>query len=660
MKKKNLYLFLAVALAFVFAGCSQDALMSEDSGTGANTSKDAVYMNVTVQLPVGAGGTRSNTTDESQSNDGNEVGKDYENSVSSLLLVLADKDNGFIGCAEKSEGAFKKGADGTLSAVQSISKSVLSSYYGDGGALTAAESKINVFVFCNPTLALKDALKNVSTGDKTWCDAVCSINEAPDGTCDNATIWGGANHKGGFLMSSFELAEKSMPTKFSDWDNFTSADKPFQFSGNNTSPSINNQGAIKVERSVARFDFKDGSNDGLGANTYQVVKDAGGSPVMNIQLIKMALVNMSKNFYYLRRVSDDGLGKSDDNNFTLCGNEHGATGGNSKANYVVDTDAQEKYNFTKEIGTADFYKNHFNFCLGNGGNTTWTIDPTARGQWYTSSIDDVLNGEDDNDDSWNNEKNKGDYKIWRYVTENTIPGVGKQQNGISTGIVFKGKMIVPKGVTGTLADAIQNAKGDPNNDPILYVYGNEIFVTWKEVRARALELGEGDPLYRAVFGNPTNKPVAEKAAGEGTNAVDAVYSNDDNSADYKWDQWKNMDSGNATKLTAFKDAARTALFTLYQSSNEGDGPGYYCYYFYWNRHNDNGNNGVMGPMEFAVVRNNVYKLAVTKINKLGHPRVTENDPDPEDPENPDEKGDVYLSVSVKVLPWVVRINNIEF
>ena len=65
-------------------------------------------------------------------------------------------------------------------------------------------------------------------------------------------------------------------------------------------------------------------------------------------------------------------------------------------------------------------------------------------------------------------------------------------------------------------------------------------------------------------------------------------------------------------------------------------------------------------MEFAVVRNNVYKLAVTKINRLGHPRLSENDPDPENPDKPDESDDVYLKLSVQVLPWVVRVNNIEF
>ena len=43
---------------------------------------------------------------------------------------------------------------------------------------------------------------------------------------------------------------------------------------------------------------------------------------------------------------------------------------------------------------------------------------------------------------------------------------------------------------------------------------------------------------------------------------------------------------------------------------------YEMYYCYWNRHNDNNDPNLMGPMEFAVVRNNVYKLMVNKINNI--------------------------------------------
>ena len=77
----------------------------------------------------------------------------------------------------------------------------------------------------------------------------------------------------------------------------------------------------------------------------------------------------------------------------------------------------------------------------------------------------------------------------------------------------------------------------------------------------------------------------------------------------------------------------------------------------------------MGIMEFAVVRNNVYKLAVDKISRFGHPTPPdpsnpdpdpEPDPDPVDPDDPDESVNYYFNVTVKVLPWTVRINNIEF
>ena len=68
----------------------------------------------------------------------------------------------------------------------------------------------------------------------------------------------------------------------------------------------------------------------------------------------------------------------------------------------------------------------------------------------------------------------------------------------------------------------------------------------------------------------------------------------------------------------------------------------------------------MGPMEFAVVRNNVYKLAVTKLSRIGHPQDPKNDPEVPTPNTPDEFGDVYITVTCTTLPWVVRENTIEF
>ena len=80
-----------------------------------------------------------------------------------------------------------------------------------------------------------------------------------------------------------------------------------------------------------------------------------------------------------------------------------------------------------------------------------------------------------------------------------------------------------------------------------------------------------------------------------------------------------------------------------------------CYYTYWIRHIDNQNNTEMGPMEFAVVRNNYYQMEISSVKGIGDYKPI--DPNPE---TPDEEVDSYLDVKVKVLPWIVRKNKIDF
>lgn len=95
-------------------------------------------------------------------------------------------------------------------------------------------------------------------------------------------------------------------------------------------------------------------------------------------------------------------------------------------------------------------------------------------------------------------------------------------------------------------------------------------------------------------------------------------------------------------------------FIAYAPETGADGQNhYYSYYYYYNRHNDNGQPNAMGAMEFATVRNNIYKIKVDNVLRFGVPADT-----PPDPWTPDETPDVYFKVSVRVLDWVVRINNI--
>ena len=59
-------------------------------------------------------------------------------------------------------------------------------------------------------------------------------------------------------------------------------------------------------------------------------------------------------------------------------------------------------------------------------------------------------------------------------------------------------------------------------------------------------------------------------------------------------------------------------------------------------------------MEFAIVRNNIYSLAVSNIKSIGDAVVN---PDP-DVDNESEVG--YIEVTANILPWIVRYNDIEF
>ena len=317
-------------------------------------------------------------------------------------------------------------------------------------------------------------------------------------------------------------------------------------------------GSHTVERSMARFDYK-AKNAG---NVY----DMGAG--LSLTLTDAALINQSKAHYVFRRVTT-----SDTDNTPVVG------GIETPNNWVIDTDWASK---TKE---------GFNAQLEAPANWSWTS---------LSSL-----STDDNYD--------GDYKIWCYAKENTIPGIDAQKHNVSTGVVFKAQITAGDGAS----DAVKTAMTAGNR---IYVFNNKLYGAWSDVKTAA-EAGT-DATLQAAYNQ-----AAAKIAAPATEPAGA-------------------------------DAA-AAGFTGY-SPKDGK---YYAYYYYWNRHNDNLDPYKMGIMEYAVVRNNVYKLCVDSISKFGHPdptNPTDPDPDPVKPNDPDESVNYYFTVTVKVLPWTVRINNIEF
>ena len=560
--KRWSYLFMAMGIATAFSACSDEVDLSTNNGGSTEESTSQVFMQFSLELPAVS---RSSTTSDDDDDDyvssdaGVEIGKDYENQVSEVLVVITDAtDDKFI-AGSTVTNLIPTGNNTTY--VVPFNTNKLVDYAGD---------PVNIYVYCNPTSELKDKLKKEEDID---VDASYTLTSATDETIWSITKGTTDNEKiGHFLMTNADDDyERTLPANL---DNYKVESNPFDLK------------TIKVERAAARFDYK----SSVANETYTLMEDENGDPEVTITLTDMALVNLSKEFYYLRRVSADGTST----NATIGGTE-------TNTNYVVDTDYEWKGKYSEE--TTDKASHFFYVYNPNSASTT---------DYAWTSISSLTS--EDNDESWNsgenaNDKRKG-YKIWRYATENTIPAqVSNQKKGITTGVVFKGE----------IQGATEDMKTLLNGTNIVYVFDNILWGTWDNVKTAA-EAKESD---KTTLSNPSLAAAYNEATKNDYTDVKAV----------------------AAGFTIFKPNADKKYEVLY---------------YYWNRHNDNKNNGSMGPMEFAVVRNNVYKLSVTGVNKFGHPTNPGDDPDPENPEDPDEEDDVYFKVAVEVLPWVVRINDIEF
>ncbi|MCH5247983.1 MAG: Mfa1 fimbrilin C-terminal domain-containing protein [Muribaculaceae bacterium] len=701
--------FLSLALASIaMVSCSEDKLSNpEDSpvvnGSSGNSGK-TVYITTGLTLPNGKF-SRSGTEDpddiagtgndqtNSDANPDFEYGHTYENEVNNVILVFTNKANKYISHsvipAINQSPAQGQKFDFQLTA--SISYDALETAYEKGDLGGASDTIVHVYAFCNYTSRMYERFQDLGLTKSDdakrtqWINWEGIVEEDPSPAWEKPSVINTIWSKNSFTMTNAEVKDLKFPSSMAVWDNHTDQNNPYKV--NDSGDQDQALTPIVVERVAARIDFKDGSPDPEAKpNTYPIkvytklpTTNADGSTnndgvlknFYSIKLTRMSLVNMNKNYYYLRRVSNDGT----NNNSTVGGTE-------TSVNYVVDYNWQAKSEYTIDVTNADKV---FNFPLYEVTNDTADVR-YARSQWYSNDIVDILSN-DAEGDTWGTTSN---YKIWRYVTENTIPSAEQQTSIMTTGIVFKGSIIpgddmnestVSQTVKTALEKAKENNQGDMPEELVnLYDYQNILYGSVQEIIDSALVSGANSPLYNKIYRilrhwklqDDEKTYIYDEDELDGL-TVEAAHEILDPNGDKKDEFDIDFSVQNKTSLSDEvpykndKDGQFMALcaqndITVFIASNEQDtdGWGYYCYYIYWNRHNDNAKSSKMGTMEFATVRNNVYKLSVTNIGKFGHPRNTEFDPDPVDPDDPDEDASAYISVKVEVLPWVVRENNITF
>ncbi len=552
-------LLLAIAAPAMLFSCSSDEPNvlppAPDEGAG-------FYATVKFTVP------KTRSTDA----EGVEIGKDYENKVSSLLIVLAKREGTQEPYTYKFLSSAYTGNPTTTNNTYTIcfqNKEALYDYAGTTGG-----NKVYVFAYCNPTEEIRSAA-DALTADT---DLGTFFDSSFKGTSTQlATTW----RNEGFLMTNHAIYESTLPTQ-EELKVYSSANNPYALTSS-TKP-------LEVLRTAVRFDYKDGATGDV-ALTYSI-KDAvdASKEQGTVTLTRMALFNMRDEFYYLPRTTTDGT------NITLC---PGATGQFNDFNNLIVTPANRNF-----LNTLPFVSTSTESGAGNAFDPTKVITDTK--EWY--DIASVLGGTGDNDNDWNGGEtpatDKQGYYIWRYCTENAYPyNATSYSPNEATGVVFEAEIKLTGEVT-------------PDGTNPMFLYNGTMYANARQI-CQAAENNKASQIYIDV----------------------------NNVFDYDVDA-----SGNVTNVVLKNTIGNDVLFSndinIYRPK---DGK-YYCYYFYFNRHNDNGTPAETAPDEFATIRNNVYKLSVTNIKLFGTFV----------PSTKVEDWDVYFNVDVEVKPWTVRINNIEF
>lgn len=584
MKIKHLSFFAVAALAMGMASCS-----TEEPGGGNEIVDNGERLHAKIQLylPTATRSTTVDYDDPTNSSDGYEIGQTYENNVKNVTVCLATYD-------ETAKTYTPKAVSATSATPVSgfdASAPVYSINFRHDDIVSLHDQTVYIFAFCNADgkLNIDEDFNASDFVDKIMTIASAAENQGP---------W--AN--GDFLMANApntKIRSLVLPTEDALKKNYNTPEKALDL------------GRVDVARVVSRFDFKQ-----LNGNVYPVYdvnlkeeEKVPGNEMASVKVLSMAPINVAKEYYLLPRVSNDGT----DTDWDLCGVE-------SPLNWVVSPNWADKNKaFTAELlGKYHYQADKHAYS----DEDYFKFTPLAA----------LDSNDDDDDNNWGSslEDNSG-YKIWRYVTENTLPATAAQKKGISTGVLFKAQIVNPKPGS-VLATAMASGRD-------IYSFNGVTYGDVAALRAVVGQLDASNPLYKAfvkVFG---------------TQYLGQIENPDTKKMEYA------VADANLKDCTS---EANANTFKIYRATMEGGKAHYYVYYLYRNRHFDNNNPTVMKPMEFGTVRNNIYKLSISTISEFGHPADPNDDPDPEDPEDPDEDPKTYLKVACRVVPWMVRVNSIEF
>lgn len=488
-----------------------------------------------------------------ETGDGLETGQDNENAITSAVAFFYQTSEG---------NGVNSGGNTTIKAVvefNTINKidetqSGVDRIYATGAKQIDLENgKYNVLVVANPG------------NDKWWTGKTLTLADVRDHIQTAAWTASGSDYSN-FVMTSAADATLTL----------------------NSNPESNPATAeVNVERMAARLDYK-------AEASYTCTDPA--YPDATVEITGAALVNnLTAGSYLLKRVADDVDGVP-----TYLGNETPDAG--VQTNYVLDP------------WTADKKSDNNNFTIGGEANKT---AKDLYGEWFGNISQDpnywaayVQPGTSVSDGA----------ETWQrigYTLENTTAAeeAGKRY---STGVVFKAKFH-PKGVA------------NYTDGETFFEYGTKIYASMENMMKNfyGSKFDELDGLIKKceTWGDVkqfitstllTNDPSGYnkylEGLAEGKDDTEAVAG-----ASLTWSNYMlnecgySKDENGKVVLDQNGKVTRIAL-KPYGTRTYEDAT---CYYTWWVRHSNDNDDTKKGIMEYAIVRNNIYKLTVESVYSLG-------------------------------------------
>lgn len=358
---------------------------------------------------------------------------------------------------------------------------------------------------------------------------------------------------------------------YSDFVMTSAADATLTLNSNPESDPA--KATVNVERMAARLDYK--------AEASYTCTDPAYTGA-TVEITGAALVNnLTAGSYIIKRVADDVNGT----NLSYLGNETADENG-AATNYVLDP-----------------------WTASKNGNLygTWFMNGSSNPNWWAGYVQPGT-PVSDGAETW---------QRIGYTLENTT-AADAAGSDYSTGVVFKAKFN-PQGVANYTEGETFFAYGTKiyasMEDMMAGFYGSKFddldnitsCATWGDVKQFITStLLTNDPsgynkyLEGLAEGKDDSETVSDASSLTWSNYMknECGYSKDENGK-VVLDQ-----NGKVTRIALQPYGTRT-----YEDAT--------CYYTWWVRHSNDNDDTKKGIMEYAIVRNNIYKLTVNSVYSLG-------------------------------------------